>query len=171
MVLRTIDELLLELQRDWSVPRRPTREGKDEPFRLACRLTRGLPVLKSEPHVPEDLLSFWRISGGAELFLDVDYGQWGLRLLSPEEAAAETARFARTRTGDARFGDLVVGTFAGDTDLLLIRCDPSAKDFGHVLVALPLDSRKDWYLAAPSLTAFMNSYVDAFGDKFWEGGG
>jgi hypothetical protein len=97
-----------------------------------------------------------------ELFADVDYGQWGLRLLSPAASAAWTAKEREERSADFGLGDLVVGQFLGDQDLLI------ADDAGAVLVALPLDGRADWYRPARNIAAFLGQYVTANGAKFWE---
>lgn len=37
-----------------------------------------------------------------------------------------------------------------------------------VLVALPLDARPDWHMAAGNLTEFLARYLTAFGEKYWE---
>jgi hypothetical protein len=69
---------------------------------------------------------------------------------------------ARGEISRFRSGDLVVGQFLGDQDLLI------ADDAGAVLVALPLDGRADWYRPARNIAAFLGQYVTANGAKFWE---
>jgi hypothetical protein len=59
-------------------------------------------------------------------------------------------------------------SFLGDLDLVVIRSDPGQADFGHVLVALPIDPRSFWYEAASGLAEFLEKYAAAEGDKFWE---
>jgi hypothetical protein len=39
---------------------------------------------------------------------------------------------------------------------------------GHVLVALPLDARQDWYRPATNLADFLRRFVMTHGAKFWE---
>jgi hypothetical protein len=148
---------------DWGEPR--TVEGN--PFRLACRLEGA-----ATPHeideawpsklLPTDLRELWTTSREGELFVDADYGQWGLNLLSPAASAARSAKEREERPDDFAPGDVVVGQFLGDQDLLV------ADDAGAVLVALPLDERADWYKPAPSLAEFLDRYVSAKGAKFWE---
>ena len=111
----------------------------------------------------------WSISQECHLFLDEDYGQWGLHVLSPYDAENETNLFGQERLGDVEPGDLVIGVFVGDTDVLLIRCNPNAEDFGNLLVATPLDRRADWPIVASSLLDFLKSYAMTEGGKFWEG--
>jgi hypothetical protein len=64
--------------------------------------------------------------------------------------------------------DLIIGEFLGDAELLLVRCDPGAPDFGQVVVVLPIDARKDWPIAASNLSEFVAKYVESSGDKFWD---
>ena len=122
------------------------------------------------PDCPSDLKDLWRITQSATLFQDVEYGQWGLYLLSPGKSVAATIDFRSKRTKDFLDGDCVVGVFLGDSDLLLVRCDPLQKDYGNVLVALPIDHRQEWYHVATSLSDFLAGYIAARGGKFWEAG-
>jgi hypothetical protein len=79
-----------------------------------------------------------------------------------------TEKFRAQRARDHAAGDLVVGRFLGDSDLLVVRCAPHAADYGRVVVALPLDPRGEWYEAAGSLEKFFERYEQAHGAKFWE---
>lgn len=117
---------------------------------------------------PEHLRKFWQVAAWAKLFEDRSYGQWGLHILTPQEAREETCKHAQRRPKTVQVGDLVVGRFLGDSDLLIVRCDDKANDFGEVLIALPLDPRQEWYHAAESFERFLEKYLDARGDKYWE---
>lgn len=138
------------------------------PFKLGCSLTASASPEEIEEawrgHAPVELQQLWLTSRTARLFEDVEYGQWGLALLSPAEAAARTAEFHSTRPDDTVQGDIVIGEFLGDLELLIL----SGNGEG-VLVALPLDPRIDWYRAAPSLAEFLVKYREALGNKYWEG--
>jgi hypothetical protein len=94
--------------------------------------------------------------------VDVDYGQWGLELLSPRTSVEETAAQVAARGDDYRPTDVVIGRFLGDQDRLVVDAA------GSVLVATPLDRRPDWYEPAPDVAAFLRQYVLSSGDKFWE---
>ena len=118
--------------------------------------------------VSESLAEFWRNSDGARLFEDREYGQWGLVLLSPSLAAERSRQLQDERPREYREGDLVVGEFLGDSDLLLVRCDRKAEDFGSVLVVLPLDPRHDWFQVSSDFESFLVDYERAQGAKFWE---
>ena len=126
-----------------------------------------LAVPESLPAYPTDLVDFWRIARTARLFEDKSYGQWGLEILDPNSAIMATSRLSDRRSRDYVSGDLVIGRFSGDSDLLVIRGDPSCPDFGNVLVATPIDPRHEWYRIAESLSAFHDMFIKAGGDKFW----
>lgn len=134
---------------------------------FACEGVNELISTDYVPSYPCDLVDFWRISRAAKLFADKSYGQWGLEILDPESALMATANLRNKRFRDYLLGDLVLGRFIGDSDLLVIRCDPSSSDFGHLLVATPIDPRKEWYCVAESLSAFLDLYIKAGGDKPW----
>jgi len=140
----------------------------NNPFKLGC--SRTVPASLDEIEkswrggVPIELRQLWLTSRKAHLFEDVEYGQWGLVLLSPEEAAARTAEYRGTCSDDAVQGDIVIGEFLGDLELLILSGDGDG-----VLVALPLDSRVDWYRVASSLAEFLVKYRTALGNKYWEG--
>jgi hypothetical protein len=118
------------------------------------------------PHeaVPDALEDLWAVARSATLFEDTEFGQWGLHVLSPEESAEQSTRLRKMRMGDYRPGDVVWGTFLGDQDLLLI----DGRDGRSVLVATPLDHRDEWIRAAPALQEFLQRYIEASGEKYWE---
>lgn len=143
----------------------------DNPFKLACSVDE--PATDAEiasawlgGDVPAELAQAWSTSRQSRLFEDVDYGQWGLALLSPEAAAQRTAQERARRPGAYRADDVVIGEFLGDQDLVVF--GPSEADRGHLLIALPMDDRSDWYVAAGSFAEFLDCYLNAFGDKYWE---
>lgn len=171
--MNDVNAIVERLRAEWRTPQTATHAGQRVPVPLVCRFespaTEGnLEIAgSSESPPPQSLLDFWRSGNGALLFEDEEYGQWGLRIFSAFQAPAETAKFAAGRPDDFRTGDLVLGEFLGDSDLLLIRCDRSHVDYGSILVALPLDDRASWDLVAPTLEAFLALYAGAHGDKFW----
>jgi hypothetical protein len=118
--------------------------------------------------IPEDLVVLWQEVSQLRLFEDIQFGQWGLILWSPLEVTGHHRENVADRPEQYVKGDLIVGEFKGDQEMLLVRCDVAATDFGAVLIALPIYSRRDWYVAARSLTDFLVSFVDAQGHKFWE---
>ena len=118
--------------------------------------------------LPLAIIHLWNKTSGLRLFEDISYGQWGLILWSPAQVITEQEKRITQRKEDFRPGDLIVGEFLGDADLLVLRCDATSPDFGNVAIALPLDSREEWYIAAHSLESFLSQFIGAKGDKFWE---
>lgn len=118
--------------------------------------------------LPLTIINLWNQTSGLHLFEDITYGQWGLILWSPNQIITEQEKRIAQRKQDFRSGDLIIGEFLGDADLLILRCDATSPDFGNIIIALPLDSREEWDIAANSLESFLNQLIAAKGDKFWE---
>ncbi len=118
--------------------------------------------------LPLTIINLWNQTSGLRLFEDITYGQWGLILWSPNQIITEQDKRIAQRKSDFRPGDLIIGEFLGDADLLILRCDATSPDFGNIIIALPLDSREEWDIAANSLESFLNQLIAANGDKFWE---
>ena len=116
--------------------------------------------------VPIDAADFWATSRGARLFDDVEYGQWGLHLLSPSASAARTDQEREERPSEFAPDDVVLGEFLGDQELLVLA--PSEEGQRRILVALPLDGRTDWFAVASDLSEFLERYFDRYGEKYWE---
>lgn len=142
-------------------------------LRIACSYTLvpagaqlSLDWIDGEP--PGELVQFWSQYQGASLFEDVEYGQWGLVLLSAEESCGRTVLEFDRRSADFNPQDIVVGEFRGDQDLLVYT--PGEDGRGSLLVALPLDPRSEWYSVGDSLEKFLARFIESEGNKFWEVG-
>jgi len=155
---------------DWSFLRPfeqwwPPRTIQDNPFPTVCNLRAAASPKDiadcSPAWLPAEVKSFWAVYRGGELFKDVAYGQWGLRIFSPEASATETKRYREIQPYRVTDEDLVLGEFLGDSDLLLVHRT------GSVLLSTPLDKRAVWHQEA-SLLLFLRQYVDRQGDKYWE---
>jgi hypothetical protein len=121
--------------------------------------------------LPDEIKVLW--SKGSEFHLnsDVIYGQWGCILWSPAEIAARhESAIGWRRPDDFRSGDLIIGEFRGDSDLVVLRCDPSSQDFGSIVIALPIDPRDEWPCVASSVTEFIEIFLSNSEKKFWEAG-
>lgn len=167
----SIHELLTRLEREWAEPRQTTHHGKPTLLPLSVRLERAIEAPAVAVSAPPDVMEFWSLFKGARLFEDLQFSQWGLVLVPPERAQVLTHQLRLDRARDVLPGDLVIGEFLGDSELLLVRADREAADYGSVLVVLPLDRRKDWFRVGSSLTDFLRSYAADAGAKFWEGQG
>jgi hypothetical protein len=142
--------------------------GDQNPFRLVSTL--AAPVSASVIReafpghpIPNELARAWQCAGEATLCEDVEYGQWGLHLLAPADAARRTRQEMAAQPNDYRPLDIVVGEFLGDQELLVLAADTPA-----VLVALPLYPRPDWILVGWSFDDFLLQYFEAEGAKYWE---
>lgn len=167
----TIKEIIQLIRDEGSTLAKPVEVAGMSPMTFACTLS-NQPALKSELSMlsfdyPNDLQSFWKEAATAQLFVDQNYGQWGLEILSPMKSMEATACFCEERQSDSRLGDLVIGKFLGDSDLLIVRCDTTSSDLGTLVVALPLDPRIEWDIASESFTGFLEKYVKSGGEKFW----
>ena len=165
-----IADVLKRLSENWATPKSATHRGEATVAQFRCRVDESPAVGDTGMTLPDDVAEFWNANSSAVLFEDADFGGWGLELLSPDGAVSATAHLGEERPDECLTGDLVIGRFLSDGDELIVRCDPEAKDFGGVMVALSLDGRGEWHRVAPSFEAFMSEYELAEGAKFWEGG-
>jgi len=165
-----VTETIRLMKEQWGQPREAIHRGEKCPFPLACSFApeaaAGLDQLVLT--TPADVREFWLTTRSATLFKDQLYGQWGVEVLEPAEALAETSRQAALRSRDFVRSDLVLARFFGDSDLIVVACDSQRSDFGSVRIALPIDKRDDWPVAAKSFGEFLERLVKAQGDKYWE---
>lgn len=154
---------------EWSEPRHNPNE--DEPFfRIKCEFNESklIDLYGLDISVPEELQEFWNINDSAKLFFDVDFGQWGLEILSPESSIQKTKEEKLERSQDFEESDLVIGQFLGDSQLLLISCDKNSSLYGSLKIVMPIDPRGDWPMVGKNLGDFLLRYSSGYGDKFWE---
>lgn len=159
-----------KLRVHWGSPRRATLRGNTSPFLLQCVFSPPATEdkISSVPNVPKALMEFWQQAEQADLFKDTQYGQWGIRILSPDDALKATLEYQGERASDAMASDLVIGTFYGDSDLVILRCDTACSDYGNVVIALPIDPRLDWDTVADDFATFIAKLTEEQGAKFWE---
>lgn len=171
MALATIKSVISQLRIQWGTPKPAIHRGETVPFDLVCRFSEGvtdIELLGLKDMVPNDLLDFWKEANEADLFVDPKYGQWGLRIWSPSKAMKKTQQLRSLPSMQLTSSDFVIGEFLGDADLMVVRCEPTAADFGNILISLGIDSREDWPVIAGTFTEFLSIYTHESGDKFWE---
>ena len=117
--------------------------------------------------LPEDLQELWQKSNGLRIFEDKTYGQSGLIIWSPQKVL-EQQQILRQGSDEFQSGDLIIGEFLGDSDLLVVRCDQNSDDFGQLVISLPIDHRSDWYYLPYLLPEFLQKFINSQGEKFWE---
>jgi hypothetical protein len=122
-----------------------------------------------EVKLPEEIKLLWSRASELRLHEDVNYGQWGCILWSPVEIVARHRQALGWRgRDDFRPGDVILGEFRGDADLVVLRCDPSQTDYGTIVVALAMDPRDDWPCVSSSITEFVLRFLSRPDKKFWE---
>lgn len=161
-----------QMKEQWTEPKYPNnKDGSLEPFLLSCSFytatTSTKATFRKKIAIPKDLQIFWALYDNAELFRDITYGQWGLDILSIEDAIAYSKRGRIYRPSAFKNTDLIIGSFRGDSDLLMINCNEHANNYGQITVVLPIDDRPDWYVVADSLSEFLELYAKCNGEKFW----
>lgn len=169
MMNTAVGRIIESLLTVWSAPKIPvhTQElGLDLPAKCSAALATR--KVESEKTLPPDVHDFWDEYHSATLFEDVNYGQWGLRILDYETSNQVTRRENRERSFDMRRGDRVIGEFIGDSELVVVRCDNAKSDFGHILISLPTSGREEWYGVGNSLSEFLTEYIANEGRKYWE---
>ena len=117
--------------------------------------------------VHSDAVAFWSVVGSADLFEDIEYGQWGMHILTPAGSFERTRKARIDRPDDLREDDVVIAEFRGDLELLILAPSEEQPD-RRILVALELDKRDKWYGVGPSLAGLLDRYFDAVGDKYWD---
>jgi hypothetical protein len=130
-----------------------------------ARATKNLETLLNIS-LPDDLQELWQKCNGLRLFEDKTYGQSGLIIWSPQKVL-EQQQVLRRNSDEFQDGDLIIGEFLGDSDLLVVRCDQNFSDFGKVIISLPIDHRSDWDYLPYLLPEFIQKFINSQGEKFW----
>lgn len=169
MSTTTIEDLISKAAVDWNEAREAVHFGEATGVSVRCSVERRTDAFNMDiGFAPADLQRFWNSFRRARLFEDVSFGQWGLALFDCRETIGRTDRWRCDRPDEYLSGDLVAGEFLGDGELLIVRGDRSSCDYAKVLIALPIDPRIHWYVAADSLRDFVESFIKFEGAKFWE---
>ncbi len=71
-------------------------------------------------HLPDDLQELWKKCNGLSLFEDKTFGQSGLIIWSPQKVVEKQKTLSRN-SDEFQDGDLIIGEFLGDSDLLVVK--------------------------------------------------
>ena len=170
-MMHDMQVIMDRIRRDSSGVESPAEEGKESPGTTLKHIIdqSGVTLNADYPfQVPLEVKDFWSDARSAILFLDCEFGQWGLKILTPEDALKTTRQVLRERPQDLTAFDLVIAEFIGDSDLLIINCNTSSVDYGCVLVADPIYERSQWIVAAKDFLEFLNEFMEHSGEKYWE---
>lgn len=169
--MRKLLEIITTLEKEWTTPKSTVdSKGEESFFKFKCTFFEGVgnEFESFNIAIPQDLKDFYKISNGARLFEDTEYGQWGMNLFSLDELHRATEDYKHNREDEAMTGDLIIGDFLGDSDLLLIRIDEKMLDYGKVAIVNPIYKRPDWYWLDIDFLDFIEKYASSNGGKFWE---
>ena len=119
--------------------------------------------------IPFELDQLWSEASRLELYRDETYGQWGIIIWSPDIVLTGQDAIKDRRPEDLLKGDLAIGEFRGDSDIILLRCDPTQPDFGAIVIVDPIMPRSYWTTAADSLSMFLHQLRESEGEKYWGG--
>lgn len=166
--MKKMNDLIKHLKEFWSKPKKGIHNDEETFFELMCEFSsEKVETLDDFPFdIPEDLKDFWNNTKEAGLFIDKKYGQWGLKILSPDDALLITREEKVARPYEYKNTELIIGYFIGDSDKLVIDCETNS--LIKVLVSHPIDSRKDWEIISDSFKCFLILYAEKNGEKFWE---
>jgi hypothetical protein len=136
-------------------------------FALQSTLTdEGVSVNDYPYEIPRDVVAFWSKCRDATLFEDKEYGQWGIRILSPDDALKATIEYKEYWSDMCKDSDLIIGRFIGDSDLLMVSCDKS-NDYGYLYCVEAINKRDKWMLVSQRFLDFLENYIKWTGDKYW----
>src|SRR5260370_3313072 len=168
----TVGNLLVDIRS--ALPHTVGESESLPPMVLHCQVSPPIdwdPTIIEHPlrvTLPQELRELWRAASEIRLFDDVNYGQWGCILWSPAEVVSKHQEAISRREVDFRRGDLIIGEFRVDSDLVVLRCDSTCEDYGSVLIALPLDPRDEWPCVAISVVPFIRRFLACTGEKYWD---
>lgn len=120
--------------------------------------------------LPPELIELWSACGGMRLFCDNLWCPGGLIVCAPTDDSLHrvNADYLDRKSDRMWPGDFIVAEFRSDLELVLMRCDKTAPDFGSIVVVTEMGPREEWYKAALSLEEFLTRFMDAKGAKYWE---
>lgn len=99
------------------------------------------------------------------------YGQHGVHIYSMQKSLIKTLEFIQSRGEQYVTGDIIIGEFFGDTDLVLCRSDKKSKDFGDICIVEGIYDREEWSIVGTGLLGFLefiSRYYEAAGEKYWD---
>lgn len=150
----------------------------DDPFPESpsvCKVFEPVPWSRQELErifgfeIPDQLAQLWDLCGGMMLYGDDLWCPGGLMICPPsaEELFRLNSDYQDRKSDSTALGDLIVGEFRSDLELVLIRCDRSDADYGSIMIVAEMDPRPDWKRVALSIEEFLIKYMDAHGEKYW----
>ena len=117
--------------------------------------------------LPIEYKEFLKISNGAMLFKDIQYGQWGCRIHGLGDVLKTTDSVVDWGY-DLPSSLVVFATWLGDTDLLLFdldKCNNGEKRY--IIDGAQGEKMSDWRLLNGSFSKWLDRLIVAQGAKYW----
>jgi hypothetical protein len=120
--------------------------------------------------LPKDYAEFLeKISNGAVLYYDSEFGQWGFELYGTDKLVAKQELWGKSIPIDWESRFIAFGELFGDANALVF--DLSRPSINHdscaVLEASAIDSVESWPIASKSFHEWLDHLITAQGDKYW----
>lgn len=117
--------------------------------------------------LPKDFKNFLKISNGAMLFKDIQYGQWGCKIYGLDEII-DISNQVKSWGYELRPGWLVFATWLGDCDILLFDLIKSEAGINNYIIDGEQGERvEDWINIKGSFEKWIDRLIVAQGAKYW----
>ena len=116
--------------------------------------------------LPDEYLNFFKISNGAVLFKDMEYGQWGCRLLSLQDMLKVTNQKLVDMGYELATTQFVLSTWIGDSDFLLIDTE-KLSDGKYIIDCEGNDPIEYGTILKWDFEDWLDYLIVAQGAKFW----
>lgn len=122
---------------------------------------------KNSIQLPESYKEFLKISNGAILFKDMQYGQWGCKILGLEDLINVTKQVAEWGY-ELKPSWLVYATWLGDIDLLIFDLDKYVENERSYIIDGEQGERvNDWCNIKGDFSNWLDRLIVSQGAKYW----
>ena len=126
---------------------------------------------KLDKKLPEDLFIFiTKISDGATLFYDTQYGQWGYQIYSCDELQEREAHWKSMFEEDWMPYFIAIGESIDDLHPIIANMEKTTpnKMSYQLIEGDALDPIEYWKKVSPSFNEWLGHLITAQGAKFWD---
>lgn len=117
--------------------------------------------------LPEHYKKFLKITNGAVLFKDIQYGQWGCKIHSLEEVIAKTSE-AKEYGKELKDYHIVFAEWLGDGDILVFDLDKqSVESNRYILDGDECYGVDEWVYINGNFEQWLDRLIVAQGAKYW----
>ena len=117
--------------------------------------------------LPISYINFLKMSNGALLFKDIQYGQWGCKILGLDELMDVTKQVS-TWGYDLKPGWIVFSTWLGDCDILVFDLNKSGNGVRNYIIDGEQGEKvDDWVNIKGDFAVWIDRLIVAQGAKYW----